>query len=115
LSELYKTKMTEAPPTSSGPVEPAAGGRASLTALGAAIAAGCVFIACFAVPLGMNSNIWPIAGVFWSVFTVPVAAGTGALTGWLLRRLPPAMAIPALVFTGVALAIAAGIIIANNR
>jgi hypothetical protein len=70
---------------------------------------------CFIVPLAMNSNIWPIAGVFWSVLTVPVAVGTGALTGWLSRRLRPGIRIPVLVFTGVVLAIAIGIIMAGNR
>jgi hypothetical protein len=63
----------------------------------------------------MNSNIWPIAGVFWSVLTVPVAAGTGALTAWLLRSLRPQLATGLLVITGLLVATAVAVIIANNR
>jgi len=63
----------------------------------------------------MNSIIWPIAGVFWSVLTVPVAVGTGALAGWALKNRSIALAIPVLVGTGIALAAAVGVVIANNR
>ena len=80
-----------------------------------AIHAASVLLTCFVVPLAMGSNIWPIAGLFWSVLTVPVAVGTGALSGWLVRRQRPAVAVSILVFTGAVLVIATGLIMANNR
>jgi peptidoglycan/LPS O-acetylase OafA/YrhL len=83
--------------------------------LGMAIHSAFAAMTCFVVPLAMNSNIWPIAGVFWSVMTVPVAAGTGALMGSLSRRLRPGIAITGLVLTGVVLAMAIGTIMFNNR
>lgn len=107
--------MGEAPPITPGPASPAQPKRVPLALVGMAIHPACVLPTCFGVPLAMNSNIWPIAGVFWSVMTVPVAAGTGALTGWLLRKARPRVAIPILVVTGIVVAIATGVVMANNR
>jgi len=109
------------PPTVAGPVPSAPpGSRARLARgkailLGIAIHAAFVGLTCFVVPLAMNSNIWPIAGVFWSVLTVPVAAGVGALGGLLVGRARPRVAIAILIATGVLLSIATGIIMANNQ
>lgn len=72
-------------------------------------------LTCFITPLAMNSNIWPIAGVFWSVFAVPVALGTGALTGLLVKRLRPPVALAIMAITAAVLAVATGVIMANNR
>jgi peptidoglycan/LPS O-acetylase OafA/YrhL len=107
--------MPETPPTSPGPMPKAPSARPSRVMLGIVIHAGIMILTCFITPLAMDSNIWPIAGVFWSVLTVPVAVATGALTGWMLKNHRPAIAIPVLVFTGIALATAAAIIMAHNR
>lgn len=82
---------------------------------GALIHAGCVLIACFLAPLVGGSNIWPIAGVFWSVFTVPVAAGTGALTGWMVQNRSPAVAFFLMTLAGIGLAVIAGVVMASNQ
>jgi peptidoglycan/LPS O-acetylase OafA/YrhL len=109
------------PPTVAGPVPSAAPGswvrlsRGKAILLGIAIHAASVGLACFIVPLAMGSNIWPIAGVAWSVMTVPVAAGTGALGGLLVGRARPRVAIAVLIATGVLASIATGIVIVNNR
>ena len=112
--------MHDVPPTSPGPVPITPATRLHPIARGVMMHCGCVLLACFVVPLAMNSNIWPIAGVFWSVLTVPVGAGTGALTAWLLgglggRGLRPQLATGLLVITGLLVATAVGVIIANNR
>src|SRR5262245_61293493 len=108
--------MPDAPPTTPGPLGPAAApvGAGPRILLSMAIQAGCVFVVCFAVPLAMESNIWPIAGVMWSVLTVPVAALTGALSGWLLRKARLPVAVTVFSVLGLTLAIAAGMIIARN-
>ena len=72
-------------------------------------------VTCVVVPLAMNSNIWPIAGVFWSALCVPVAAIFGAIVGWLLRKRSTAVGMAVAGITAVLLAAAAGAIIANNR
>ena len=74
-----------------------------------------VCMTCFIVPLGMGSNIWPIAGVFWCALAGPVAAVVGLLGGLFLRRTNRAVAITVVVFTAAALSIAIGIIISRNR
>jgi peptidoglycan/LPS O-acetylase OafA/YrhL len=107
--------MHDTPPTSPGRLPPVDQTRPNLIMVGLAIHSLCALITCFVVPLAMNSNIWPIAGVFWSVFAVPAAMLTGAATGWLVKQLRQPVAISALIVTGVVLAIATGIIIANNR
>ena len=107
--------MHDAPPPSPGRLPPVDQTSPNLIMVGLAIHALCALITCFVVPLAMNSNIWPIAGVFWSVFAVPAGMLTGALTGWLAKRLRLPVAIAILIVTGVALAIAIGIIVANNR
>jgi hypothetical protein len=84
--------------------------------LGTAIHAACMCATCFIVPMAMGSNLWPIAGVFWSIMTVPVAMGVGALIGLLVKRLVRRnIALLILMVTAVALAIATGIIICRNR
>ena len=105
----------QAPPTSPGAVAPGRRLWPGTVVLGLMIHGVCVLIACFIAPLAMNSNIWPIAGVFWSAFAVPAAGLTGALMGWLVKRTRQPIAISILITTGIALAIATGIIIANNR
>jgi hypothetical protein len=112
---VTESSMHDAPPTLPGRVPAAGGAHANLTVAGMAIHAVCALLTCFVVPLAMNSNIWPIAGVFWSVFAVPAGMLTGALTGWLVKRPRRPVAISILVVTGLAFAIATGIIIANNR
>jgi len=89
--------------------------RVSMVMLGSLIHAFIVLVTCFAVPLAMDSNIWPIAGVFWSLLAVPVAAATGAMIGLLGKRLPWAIALPILFLTAAILATAVGIIISHNR
>lgn len=76
---------------------------------------GCVFIACFLAPLVGGSNIWPIAGVFWSVFTLPVAASTGAFTGWMMKNRSPGVAFPVLICSGIGMAVVAGLVMASNQ
>lgn len=107
--------MPDAPPILAHYRPPARALRAKWPLLGMAIHAASVLLTCFAVPLAMNSNIWPIAGLFWSILTVPVAVSTVALGGWLVNRQRPAVALSILVVTGATLAAATGVIMANNR
>ena len=111
--------MAHAPPTSPGPMPgpmpSPAPRRINPIVQGLLIHVGCVLAACVVVPLAMGSNIWPIAAVFWAVLSVPVACGTGALTGLLLRKTDSSTATWALIITGAAVAIAVGIIMFNNR
>ena len=90
-------------------------GRIGTVVLGTIIHILLVVIVCIGVPLGMGSNIWPIAAVFWCVLTVPVAAAFGALLGLILRRAPRALAIVMLLVSAAALSIVTGIVIAHNR
>ena len=76
-----------------------------------AIQASCVVMACFAVPLALNSNIWPIAGAMWSVLTVPVAIVIGVISGWLLSRQRTWLVLVASALIGAALALATGMLI----
>lgn len=107
--------MPEAPPTLPGPIEPARAPRLNNILLGMIIHAAIVAVPCFAVPLAMDSNIWPIAGVIWSVLTMPVALVTGAIAGLATRRWRRGAASTVIIITGLAVAIAAGIIISHNR
>ena len=107
--------MPDVPPTSPGPMPPRRLPRANTIVLGMSIHAVATLIPCIAVPLAMGSNIWPIAGVFWAVLTVPAAIVTGGLTGLLARKLRRPIATTVIITTGLAVAIAVGIIIANNR
>lgn len=70
---------------------------------------------CFGIAIAMGSNIWPIAGVFWSVLTVPVALATGSISGLCVRRASHASALYVLFATAIALAAIVAIIMANNR
>ena len=107
--------MLTAPPTTQGPViAPKSPGMPPILQ-GALIDAGCVMATCFIVPLVMESNIWPIAGVFWSVLSVPVAAGAGALTGFLVRKRDRASGKLAMIAVGMVLSIVIGVIMFNNR
>jgi len=94
---------------------PAVKARVSMTMLGSLLHGLVMVVTCFIVPLAMDSNIWPIAGVFWCVLCVPVAAVFGAIVGWLLRKRSMAVAMTVTVITAAALAVAAGAIIMNNR
>jgi peptidoglycan/LPS O-acetylase OafA/YrhL len=96
--------MLDVPPTSPIPLRRPQR-RRNMTLVGMAIHGGCVFMACLIVPLAMQFNLWPISIVIWTVLTVPPALATGALTGWVLRKLRPSVAISALVFTGIAIAL----------
>ncbi len=107
--------MSSVPPTSPGPLPSRSGMRNHRILLGVLIHGGCVFIACFVAPIVGGSNIWPIAGVFWSVMTVPVAAGIGALTGWIVRKRSQSVALSVLVSTGVVMAAVAGVVMASNQ
>jgi len=107
--------VPDAPPIVPGPIPPAQRPRAPGWLIGIAVHGACVLVTCFGVPLAMGSNLWPIAGVFWSVLTLPVAAGTGAVCGWLVRKQRGAVAVPSLVVTGVTLAAALGVLISMNR
>jgi hypothetical protein len=72
-------------------------------------------ITCFAIPLAMGSNIWPIAGVFWCALAGPVGAVAGMLGGLLLRNANRVLAMTVLASTAALLSIAAGIVIWHNR
>ena len=116
VSECYHADlMTQTPPTMPGPMQFAAPPRTSRTAVSLLIHAMLMVVTCFIVPLAMDSNIWPIAGLFWSVLCVPVAAVFGAIIGWLLRRRSMAVAMTVAIITAAGLAMAAGAIIMNNR
>ena len=106
---------TPTPPTTRGPMPPPAPPPPHRVLRGMLIHVCCVFPICFIVPLAMGSNLWPIAGVIWSVLTVPVAAATGAIIALVLKKLPLSQATLVAVFTGVALAIATGIIVYHNK
>lgn len=107
--------MPDTPPTSPGPIPPLPRSRPGPVIRGMAIHAGCVLIACIATPLAMGSNIWPIAGVFWSVLAAPVAVATGAATGALLRNRSRPVALGGVIVTGIALGVTAGFVISQNR
>lgn len=85
------------------------------TLLGVMIHVSCVVMTCVAVPLAMGSNIWPIAAIFWSVMSVPVALITGGLLGWMMGKSQRNVAVAVLVVTGIALAIGVGVVMASNR
>jgi hypothetical protein len=78
------------------------------------IHAACVAVACIVTPLVMGSNLWPIAAAFWVVITVPAGLLTGAAIGWAVRKRSAVVLWTVLVATGVALAIAVGMIISRN-
>ena len=110
--------MPDVPPTAPGPLSPPPPlrpSRARWVLLGLGIHAGCVLVVCFAVPLAQQSNIWPIAGVVLSVYTVPVGAATGALTGWAVSKQRAGVAVAVLVVTGCLVAAAVGVVIALNK
>ncbi|MGH7130866.1 MAG: hypothetical protein ACREJO_02850 [Phycisphaerales bacterium] len=107
--------MPDTPPTLPGPIPPLVRSRPGVVIRGMAIHAGCVVIACVVTPLAMGSNIWPIAAVFWVVVSLPVALGTGAAMGGLLRRCSLPVALGGVIATGIALAVIAGIVISQNR
>jgi hypothetical protein len=102
------------PPVLPGPLGQQRVPRLNIVVIGLLIFSGCAVTACFAGPLAMNSNIWPIAGVFWSALCVGPAAGIGALLGWLLRRWKRADAIRLLAGFAFVLAFVLAIVIANT-
>jgi peptidoglycan/LPS O-acetylase OafA/YrhL len=112
---MTNTPTHESPPTSPGPLPQPPSLRLNLVYLGMMIHAAFVAGACLVTPLAMNSNIWPIAAVFWSVLTVPPALAIGALAGLLLRRWPRRPAIVTLLVLGAAMALIVAFIMANNR
>ena len=104
------------PPTVPTSWPPAAGSiPRSMVLVSAGVHAGCLAMTSFIVPIFMGSNIWPIAGVFWSVLTVPVGALAGAGIGAMLRSQPRPMAMKIAWFTAIAMSAIAGIIISQNR
>lgn len=108
--------MAESPPTvqTSWPADADSIPR-SMVLVSAGRHAGCLALTSFIVPIFMGSNIWPIAGVFWSAMTMPVGALAGAGIGALLRAQPRAIAMKITWFTALAMSAIAGIIISQNR
>ena len=108
--------MADSPPTvpTSWPPTPVSLPR-SMVLVSAGVHAGCLALTSFIVPILMGSNIWPIAGVFWSALTMPVGALAGAGIGAMLRSQPRPMAMKIAWFTAIAMSAVAGIIISQNR
>jgi|RhiMethySRZTD1v2_1073278.scaffolds.fasta_scaffold31189_7 hypothetical protein len=108
--------MADSPPTVPISWPPAAGSiPRSMVLVSAGVHAVWLAMTSFIVPLLMGSNIWPIAGVFWSVLTVPVGALAGAGLGAMLRSQPRPTAMKVAWFTAIAMSAIAGVIISQNR
>jgi hypothetical protein len=89
--------------------------RHGIVLMSAGLHVGCTALTSFALPILMGSNIWPIAGVFWSALTVPAGALLGAGVGALVRSQPRSKALALACLTAIALSVAVGVLIWRNR
>lgn len=108
--------MNSAPSTIPQPIAPPVASPAGVHAMfGAMVHFLAVGVTCFVVPLAMGSNIWPIAGVFWSAFAAPVAALVGAGVGWIAPRRSRTLTRMLLAVSAAAVSAFVAVIIWNNR
>jgi hypothetical protein len=112
---LNESVPATSPPTHAGPIPDAPAWVSPTLALSASIHVAAVVLASFITPLAMHSNLWPIAGVFWSALTSLPAALIGATVGAIVRRMPRSIAIGVILVTASAIAAIVAVVILNNR
>lgn len=72
------------------------------------------FVAGVVSPMILGSNIWPIAAAIWSVLTVPLGVGVGAVTGFVVRNSGRTTANAVMIVTGNVLATVVVVLIVKN-
>lgn len=99
-----ETAASSTPPTVAGPIPASARFvRLPMAVQSAGIHVCALVATCFITPIAMGSNLWPIAGVFWSAIAAPVGGVIGAVIGLLVRRMPRGAAMGVIAVSTIAM------------